>query len=218
MSASLSLQVSLSATHFPSVDKVMAALSGSVITNFKGNKQKSNNQENRFVLHLPTMNGQPIENNHLTVLLPQASPHDYLGQLAIDPGILIQIIIAQDTTSATVIDLPINDKNLSTIPPHGVYFRESDAQFFIDGQPIPPSYLSDVEHRLLKYLYENSNRVCSYHHIAKQVWCGWIKKNTISQRIYLLRKKLKKIRSGASESYIQTCRGHIQGYMLTKKR
>jgi len=98
----------------------------------------------------------------------------------------------------------------------GVYFDEVNSQFFIDDQPIAHMHLTDIDWSLLEYLYKNMGTPCSYRDIAKHVWRCWVDHNTISQRIYTLRRKLKKISPKAKNGYIETIRGRVQGYMLIK--
>lgn len=98
----------------------------------------------------------------------------------------------------------------------GIYFDEANSQFFIDDQPISPKHLTDIDWSLLEYLYKNMGRPCSYRDITKHVWRGWAENNTVSQRIYMLRRKLKKISPKAKNAYIETVRSYVRGYMLIK--
>ncbi|MGB0388845.1 MAG: winged helix-turn-helix domain-containing protein [Ardenticatenaceae bacterium] len=112
----------------------------------------------------------------------------------------------------------IDQDNQTTIPRNqsGIYFDEVNSQFFVDGQPIPHDDLTEIEYNFLKYLHQNIGRPCSYRDLAKHVWCGWADDNTITQRVYTLRRKLKKISPKAKKGYIKTIRGCRRGYMLTK--
>ncbi len=223
MSVTLSLNISLLATHelvnsTSNRDCLSSApnFPYTAMKNLKDNNYNSTHHDQNIVIDIPTFQGQEFQNNQIKLLTPLGWLENELGHAAKNQHLLIQMIIAQNVTCTTAIDYPEVTLTVEPKPSESIYFCQSTSQFFIDGQPISPAYLTDTEHRLLKYFYENINCVCSYHHIAKNVWHGWVEDNTITQRVYLLRKKLKKITSGASNLSIKTCRGYVRGYMLTK--
>jgi len=86
----------------------------------------------------------------------------------------------------------------------GLHF--DDQSFFINGQPIPETHLTEIEYDLLKYLYRNAGRVCTYAELSEHVW-GWAEKVTIAQAVKKLRQKLNVLVDTAGKRHIQTKRG-----------
>lgn len=97
--------------------------------------------------------------------------------------------------------------------PSGLFFNKP--HFFIDEKKIPQTHLTETEYNLLKYLYDHSERVCSYSELSDHVW-GWAEKSAIAQAIKKLRQKLDAIVPDAGRYHIQTKRG--RGYLCTRKR
>jgi pSer/pThr/pTyr-binding forkhead associated (FHA) protein len=95
----------------------------------------------------------------------------------------------------------------------GLYFDEALDVFIVDGEAIhlPPT-LDD----LLKYLYNNAERSCSFNELRQNVWHGMAKKDAMRTAVHNLRRKLDKISPGAGgERYIKNLHGY--GYKLTRK-
>ncbi len=83
--------------------------------------------------------------------------------------------------------------------------------------PIPHTLLTDLEHRLLKHLYQNMEQVCSYLNLVDHVWFGYADDSSVCQLISRLRRKIKKISPGAQKRYLKTSYGNVRGYMLTHR-
>ncbi|MGB0385539.1 MAG: winged helix-turn-helix domain-containing protein [Ardenticatenaceae bacterium] len=100
----------------------------------------------------------------------------------------------------------------------GIHFDPTTSQFILDGKPVLATVLTVTEHDLLKYLYDNHERVCPYRTIGKSVWKGcWVNKTTIVKTMSNLRKKLNSLSPGAGTRHLLTSRGHRPGYLLTRK-
>ena len=100
----------------------------------------------------------------------------------------------------------------------GLYFDQVNAKFTVDQTSIPHEHLTRLESSLLKYLYDNRGKLCTFDDIAMQVWSdpGWAPgNNTITRAVGNLRKKLDQISPGAAD-YIQNIRG--QGYKVAGER
>lgn len=144
---------------------------------------------------------------------PSFLRHGEIVKLARNDDFLVEVMIGEDergTVGLLETIVPSNAKG-------GIYFDEEKALFVVDGQPIPSTHLSDMEEKLLKYLYQNVERARSLYKIAKDVWGGWVQPSTITQTVVTLRKKLNHISPRAGKRYIQSCSGNEQGYLLTRK-
>ncbi len=90
----------------------------------------------------------------------------------------------------------------------GLYF--DDNQFFLNGQLIPETMLTEIEQILLIYLYRHAGRVCTYSELSEKVW-GFAEKASIAQAVKKLREKLDTLAPDAGQNHILTKRGF--GYM-----
>lgn len=96
----------------------------------------------------------------------------------------------------------------------GIRFDEDSSQFIVDGNMIPHPHLTELEYKMLQYIYENGGKICSFGDIAQDVWAGFVSDNTITQLIYRLRRKLNDISPGSGARYLKTSRGDVRGYLL----
>jgi len=99
----------------------------------------------------------------------------------------------------------------------GLFFDESTGEVVLDGHKIKHSDFRPLEYELLKYLYQNHEKVCTYYDISEQVWKIHdvtydmaADKNNIAQIVSSLRTKFNKISLGSGEHYLETVRG--RGY------
>ena len=167
-----------------------------------------------FIEDLGSRHGTELDGKKL---LPGVGIVLHPGQtirLAQDDDFLIRVI--DDNTidgTATMIEEPQSQ----TTPPKeesGLEFDEALDLFSVNGQPI--HRLSQMQYDLLKYLYKNAERSCSFHDLRQNVWYGMAKRDTIRTAVHSLRKKLDKISPGAGgERYIKNLHGY--GYRLTLK-
>ena len=95
--------------------------------------------------------------------------------------------------------------SLSSSSPRLQYDFVSDT-FILDGNIVSPSHFTKLEHLLLRYLYHNANRVCTFDSLAVHVWQGWIQNNTIAKTVSNLRKKLNDLTPEAGD-IIKTVHG-----------
>ena len=137
-------------------------------------------------------------------------------KLANDDDLTIDVAIEDDPDITETIEDPSTFFEPEKPQPEaGLYFDPTNAQFVIDSVRVPHEHLTRLETSLLKYLYENMGRLCTFDDIAAQVWDdpGWApSNNTISRAVGNLRKKLEQISPGAGD-YIQNIRG--LGYKLS---
>lgn len=99
----------------------------------------------------------------------------------------------------------------------GIGFDENESRFIVDGNVIPEAHLSELEDKLLGYLYQNAGKRCSSRQIAQGVWGGVVSDGTIHRLIYRLRRKLNEISPGSGIRYLKTSRGYLPGYVLMLK-
>jgi len=88
------------------------------------------------------------------------------------------------------------------------------------GQPILRAHLTELEEKLLTYIYERAGEVCSHDDILQHIW-GYdaddpASQASISNLVRNLRKKLDKISSGAGKRCIQNVRG--RGYIYVRNK
>lgn len=88
------------------------------------------------------------------------------------------------------------------------------------GQPILRAHLTELEEKLLTYIYERAGDVCSHDEILQHIW-GYdaddpASQASISNLVRNLRKKLDKISPGAGKRCIQNVRG--RGYIYIKNK
>lgn len=88
------------------------------------------------------------------------------------------------------------------------------------GQPILRAHLTELEEKLLTYIYERAGEVCSHDDILQHIW-GYdaddpASQASISNLVRNLRKKLDKISLGAGKRCIQNVRG--RGYIYVKNK
>ncbi|MGB0388813.1 MAG: winged helix-turn-helix domain-containing protein [Ardenticatenaceae bacterium] len=84
--------------------------------------------------------------------------------------------------------------------------------FFLNEEEVN---LSDVQRLLIKYLYQNAGRTCSYYKIKRKVWPGGVDNNTVTRMVGNVRKKFDKIDDRSGKKHIRTIRG--EGYKLIRK-
>lgn len=160
------------------------------------------------------LNDNPIKYELFPLPTPQFLPPGEKVKLEISSRWQVELYLDEQQNWQSLVQ---NNSSQRLLPPtsqSGIHYQEGTSQFFVDGQPIPPNHLTESEHRLLKYLYQNAGKVCSYWDLEEHVWGGMASPNSISQKVYQLRKKLRKITPSARKRYIETCRGHVRGYML----
>jgi pSer/pThr/pTyr-binding forkhead associated (FHA) protein len=168
-----------------------------------------------FILVDLSLNGTRVNEVNLAPGERRILRHGDVMKLASDENLLITISIEADPDITDTIDDPARLFSTGSVESgSGLYFDEVNSRFLVDGAPIPHEHLTRLETVLLKYLYDNRERLCTFDDIAMQVWSdpGWAPgNNTITRAVSNLRKKLDQISPGASE-YIQNIRG--QGYKV----
>ena len=160
------------------------------------------------------LNDNPVKYELFPLPTPQFLPPCEKVKLEITSSWQVELYLDEQQNWQSLVQ---NNSSQRLLPPasqSGIHYHEATSQFFVDGQPIPPNHLTQVEYRLLKYLYQNAGQVCSYWELEKHVWGGLASDNTISQKVYQLRKKFKKIAPRRRQRYIETSRGYVRGYML----
>ncbi len=161
-------------------------------------------------------NGTQVNDDFLTRGRPRILRSGDIIKLAKSERLRLAVKIEQDPGITDSIDDPEQlFETVSEVRP-GLYFDEPSARFVLDGRPVPHQHLTKVESELLRYLWLNAGRPCTFEAIAARVWNdpgggpGSVN-NTISKVVGSLRKKLNRLSPGAGE-YIQNIRG--QGYEL----
>jgi hypothetical protein len=110
-------------------------------------------------------------------------------------------------------------------PPLGAvglrYATDAD-QFTLDGQPVPHTHLTALEHALLRHLVRNAGRVCTYDDLIENVW-GYARydetqNNTVAKTVSNLRKKLNDLSPEAGNRYIHTVHGRGVEYIAGDPR
>lgn len=172
--------------------------------------QIKNTHEGFLIVDLRSLNGTVLNDGLLYPNMPQFLRDGDVIQVAQNQCFLIHVMLEDDRSRTRRLEETIRRQ----VQKLGIYFDENSGHFFVDGKPIPPTYFTELEHRLLSHLYQNAEHVCSYHNLAQHVWGGWAQDNTITQRISKLRHKLSQISGRDSELYIETGRGYVRGYML----
>ena len=87
-----------------------------------------------------------------------------------------------------------------------------------DGQPILRAHLTELEEKLLTYMYERAGQVCTHDEILTHIW-GYnandpASQASISNLVRNLRKKLDQLSPGAGKRHIRNVRG--RGYIYVK--
>ena len=167
------------------------------------------------ISHNGTMvNNQPVGRGEHRILR-----HADVLKLAGDDTLIINVEIEDDPDITDTVDDPAAFFGpAKQAAGAGFYFDQKNAQFIVDGMPIPHEHLTKLEVVLLKYFYDNLGRLCLFDDIAAHVWDdpAWAPgNNTITRAVSNLRKKLDQASPGAGD-YIQNIRG--QGYLLTDQK
>lgn len=171
-----------------------------------------------FILVDISHNGTWINNINLTRGEPRILRDGDILKLANDKNLLIKVLVDDDPDITDTID----DPEAMFAPPSpapgrpGLYYDQTNAQFIINNRPVPHEHLTKLETVLLKYLYDNAGRLCTFDAIAAHVWTdpAWAPgNNTISRAVGNLRKKLDQIAPGGGD-HIQNIRG--QGYKISR--
>ncbi len=115
----------------------------------------------------------------------------------------------RESTAATAVLSNIQDRL-------GIQYDPINSLFFVDNKPIPDGHLNDQERDLLHLFYENEDEVCTFIDIEDKVWGIPVAKNTLTQKVVSLRKKLDEIVPDSGRQYIQSIHG--RGYKYTKRR
>lgn len=162
---------------------------------------------------LESTNGTEVNNLQLWPWTAQSLSHGDIIRLAHDDNFIIQIG-PPDTEKTnghiSKADPKIPDKL-------GIHFDENESKFIVDGNVIPEGYLSELEERLLGYLYQNAGKRCSSRQIAQGVWGGVVSDKTIHRLISRLRRKLNEISPGSGIRYLKTSHEDLPGYILSLK-
>lgn len=191
---------------------------GSVKTVSRQHFRISNTHEGLVIVDLNSTNGTQVNKEKLVPYIARFLRHGDTVQLAKNEQFVFKVLIEQDEDRTELVE---NTERLGDIEDEeveeGISFDEVKSSFYIDGKPIPPTHLTEFEYSLLNYLYENGGYICEYSDIAKNVWGGWVGKNSINKMVSKLRSKLNRISHNSGKRYIRTIRGYNQGYMLVRK-
>ena len=172
-----------------------------------------------FVLVDLSLNGTLVNDVNVAPGERRVLRHGDVLKLANDENLVINISVEHDPDITDTIEDPAKIfPSLQAEARPGLYFDQVNAKFIVDQTSIPHEHLTRLESSLLKYLYDNRGKLCTFDDIAMQVWSdpGWAPgNNTITRAVGNLRKKLDQISPGAAD-YIQNIRG--QGYKVTGER
>lgn len=136
-------------------------------------------------------------------------------KLANDKKLVIEVAIEDDPDITDTIEDPATMFSPGKIESKArLYYDGTNSQFVVNNIPIPHEHLTKLEVILLRYLCDNTGRLCTFDAIAAHVWRdpGWAPgNNTISRAVGNLRKKLDQISPGGGD-HIHNIRG--QGYKV----
>lgn len=127
--------------------------------------------------------------------------------LAGDPACAIEVRLEQEGDTVVIArTAPVRPVPCAT----GLRFAADIDQFSLDGRPLPHSYLTELEHSLLRYLVLHAGRVCTFDALISNVWGYRYEEtgdNTVAKTVSNLRRKLDGVAEGAGERHIITVRG-----------
>lgn len=127
----------------------------------------------------------------------------------------IDVSIEKDLNATEIVEGDIPEG----IPSLDLYLEKKDQKspiFVLKRSDLPRWKLTSLESRLLNYFCEYRGRTCSHYNIAKDVWdYPDMPKNTITQTVTKLRKKLDQVSAGAGKHYLRTVNGF--GYKLVSE-
>ncbi|MGB0384355.1 MAG: FHA domain-containing protein [Ardenticatenaceae bacterium] len=167
------------------------------------------NEGGAFIEDLGSSNGTEVNNQRLPPNKPKKLSDGDIIRLAQNDNYRMQVYkILYGTSNTDVISGP-ERSFAGPIPQRGLYFKEDNKLFYVDGRPI--NQLPPARFNLLKYLYDNQQTDCSYYQIIKDVWYSNAGEDSVRAAVSYLRKKFEKISPGAGD-YIQTVHGY--GYKL----
>ncbi|MGB0383689.1 MAG: FHA domain-containing protein [Ardenticatenaceae bacterium] len=190
---------------------------GSIKTISRQHFKISQSGEGLRLIDLNSTNGTQVNGEKLSPHTAKFLRHGDIVRLARNDKLGFEILIEEDEHGTEVVDGTARLTQTEEIE-EGISFDEGNSLFRVDGKLIPPTHLTEFEHSLLKYLYDNYERTCSHYDIAKNVWGGWVGKDPIIKMVSKLRAKLNRMSSDAGKRYIRTIRGYDQGYLLTGKK
>ncbi len=169
--------------------------------------------EGYLITDLCSLNGTRVNGQLLRPGEPRFLRNGDTVMLAENPNFVLTLV--EDPSTATELLAPADgrefDMNLNTGPvPGQLYLAEND-HFVLDSTHIPRQHLTVLEEKLLRYLYEQAGRVCTYDELVRNVW-GYARydevlDNTVAKTTSNLRKKLDEISPGAGVRHIRTVRG-----------
>jgi len=175
------------------------------------------NKGEGFIVVDISHNGTWVNEVNLTRGEPRILRDGDTLKLANDKNLAIQVTIDDDPDITDTIEDPdaLFASPTAAAPQAGLFYDQSNDQFVVNNVPIPHEHLTKLETVLLKYLYDNAGRICTFDAIAAYVWRdpAWAPgNNTISRAVGNLRKKLDQIAPGGGD-HIQNIRG--QGYKIS---
>lgn len=160
------------------------------------------------IVDLSSLNGTSVNDQFLTPGVYRVLRNGDYITLANSEEFVIAVVADVSTVTEIFADVP---RPASSHVDAGLRYIHGLDQFVVDGQRIPHSHLSPLEHNLLRYLYTRAGRICSYDDLAHNVWgydsLDTVQNNTIAKTVSNLRKKLDSLSEESGHRYIATVHG-----------
>ncbi len=124
------------------------------------------------------------------------------------------------SSSSSQRSTPLKSGSFPAVSKNPTVRTPSGEEIKTGGQPILRAHLTELEEKLLTYIYGRAGEVCSHDEILQHIW-GYdaddpASQASISNLVRNLRKKLDKISPGAGKRCIQNVRG--RGYIYVKNK
>lgn len=169
--------------------------------------------EGYALLDLSSLNGTRVNGQLLRPGEPRFLRVGDSIRLAENPDFTIAVVGDEHCETEQLVpgSQPLAEAVVRDVLSFGQLYLADEGHFVLDTCAIPRQHFTALEEKLLRYLYGQAGRVCSYDELTHHVW-GYAKYDevldaTVAKVVSNLRKKLDDISAGAGMRHIRTVRG-----------
>jgi len=160
-----------------------------------------------FIEDLGSTNGTKVNDERLLPHKPIGLFNRDLIKIADYDGFRMELVYG-----GTIKINPPNENEEPPPPPprYGLYFKEDEQRFYVDGKAI--NGLKPRATELLRYLYKYKKEKCTYYEILRNVFTLSTSKHSVRVAVKDIRAQFEEVSPGSKRRYLTTVQG--TGYKL----